>query len=202
MGKDGRMWTTFGIWAAGIALAPFTGGASVAAAAVYGGLRVAADINIDERPAPRNIESAAEARRSERVTKLEVRYCHIMTDNDDDTWGKVGDAAATAAARALAITTQAVHHHFVILTLETGTLVYVDKHGYRNVLVRDNKKGKNGDGDEWLDSELLKSCSPARWNGNVNLGDVIDFVSRDEFETYHLIDANCQHFAEALYQWI
>ncbi|AGO84732.1 hypothetical protein psal_cds_747 [Pandoravirus salinus] len=202
MGKEGRVWGTFGIWAAGIALAPFTGGASVVAAGIYGGVRMVAEANIDERPAYKNIERAAEARRSERVTQLEIRYCHISNDDDSDALGSAADAGITLAARALAMSTQAAHHHFVILVLESGTLIYVDKHSHRNVLVRDDKRGKNGGGDKWLSSELLKSCSPTRWNGNVNLGDVIDFVSRDQFETYHLIDANCQHFAEALYQWI
>lgn len=202
MGKEGRVWGTFGIWAAGIALAPFTGGASVVAAGIYGGVRMAAEANIHERNTSKNIERAAEDRRSERVVRLEIRYCHITSDNDKDVLGDAADAGLTLAARALAMTTQAAHHHFVMLTLESGTLIYVDKHSQRNVLVRDDKRGKNGGGDEWLDSALLKWCSPTRWNGNVDLGDVIDFVSRDEFSTYHLIDANCQHFAQALYEWI
>jgi hypothetical protein len=206
MGRWTRVWSSIGIIVGGVVLAPFTGGASVAVALGtfgYGTARLIGEGLIEDKYARKNIERAAEALSSERVTRLEVRYCHIASDDDDDTKGEFLDAAGTLGARALAMTTSALHHHFVILTLESGTIIYVDKHGRRNVLVRTDRRGKNGAGDAWLSSALLKECKPTRWGGNVNLGDVIRFVSDDErFGTYHLLDANCQHFAEAIYQWI
>jgi hypothetical protein len=137
--------------------------------------------------------------RNERVVLLEVMYCHIV---GDDIGGEMADAGATLLARGMLITTQAAHHHYVILTLESGALVYMDKHNKRNIRVRTDKKGLNIVGDRWLRGEVLKSTAPTRWGGNVSLNDLVNKASSSNLEYYHLIDSNCQHFAEELYQFV
>ena len=87
----------------------------------------------------------------QRITQCEIRYCHIN--------GALADFGLTLAARLSFLTTQAAHHHFIILTLECGALIYIDKHSYRNIIIRNDKDGLNGGGDEWLSSESLKCYS-------------------------------------------
>jgi hypothetical protein len=200
--QEARMWTTGAVWVGSILLAPVTGGTSLLVGGGIAAVRVGTEVSIPTRRAPVNRDRRLDAMRSKKVASLEVRYCHIASDKDGEVMGAAGDAGLTAAGRLFGMTTMAAHHHFVILTLESGELVYIDKHGERNILLVTDKRGKNGGGNAWLSSELLKSCKPTRWSGNVNLGNVIDHAERDEFQWYHLLDDNCQHFAEALYQWI
>lgn len=189
-----------GIAIAGWALSPFTFGVSGLAGFVVMAVREEVNNNIHNRDAPvRNWISQSSPLRGERIVDIEVRYCHI---NKGGIEGPLLDAGGTLAARGLGLTTQALHHHFVIATLETGTYIYLDKHGYRNIRERPNKCGLNGAGDDWMSSELLKRTRPTRNGGVVTLADLIDYAERDQFGTYHLLDDNCQHFAEALYQWI
>lgn len=133
----------------------------------------------------------------ERVTKVEIRYCHLN--------GEIADFFTTLGARLSMLTFQAAHHHFLILTLKSGKLIYIDKHSKRNILLRPDKRGKNGPGNEWLSSECLRYCKPKVYNGHVMLYDVIRKIKYGGMfldSHYHLIDNNCQHFAQCLYEWL
>lgn len=128
-----------------------------------------------------------------KIRTVEVRYCHLK--------GPVRDFFLTAVARLSFTTSQAAHHHFVILTLESEEYVYIDMHADRNIMVRGNKDGKNGDGSEWLSSERLKFYEVGKYK-DIILADVVRYVERDSNGNYDLIDNNCQHFAEKLRQWL
>lgn len=191
--EQSRIWTNFGIGAAGILLAPVTGGVSAVAGFGLIGTRVGSEMYVNSQlthNAEINNEISYSSQLMEKkVTRLEIRYCHISSD--------INDALITLVGRATFMSAMAAHHHFVILTLESGEYIYVDKHGYRNIIERNDKRGKNGPGNEWLESALLKECT----SNNITLRNVVDYINNYTSGEYHLLDKNCQHYAQQIYDW-
>jgi hypothetical protein len=129
--------------------------------------------------------------RGDRVVAIEARWCQ-------PNWPLV-DFAMTQIGRLSLMTTAAVRHHFIVLRLESGALVYVDKHGQRNVLLATrDRKGINSRG-QWVDSSLLYVIAV---EGHVTLDDVIGYVERDAFARFGLLADNCQHFAADVAEWV
>ncbi|QYB17401.1 hypothetical protein PV-S19_0037 [Pacmanvirus S19] len=193
MGNEfGRSCVNVGATIASISLAPVTGGASLFIMIPVAG-RVIGENSINWRDTEVNNQVSRKFY-EERVLNVEIRYCHIDKD-----WK---DAGVTLGARTLGMTTAACHHWFIIAELESGQLIYIDKHWYRNILERDDRCGKNGGGTDWISSERLKCSSVERWRGNVRLEELICFVEREEHKRYHLLDDNCQDFAKRVFNWL
>ncbi len=190
--KNSRSIATFSIMATGIILGPFTGGVSSVAALGLVAARQNIEIAIDNNyvhNADLKIEGITDSLKYKKIIKIEIIYCHISDS--------LTDASATLIARATFMTEKAAHHHYLIITLESGEFVYFDKHSYRNILVRPDKKGKNGPGNEWINGYLLKRKYIYK---NTNLGELIEFVKNNTESKYHLLDNNCQHFCEEIYK--
>lgn len=186
-----------GIAGAGIILAPFTGGVSAVVGTTVAAARYTADYQIDKRCTHwanmrvHNIPSDSPAW-DDTVTYFEVRYCHIN--------GTVGDFGATLAGRALFMTTDAAHHHFIIITLRRGTRVYLDKHGDRNLKIVTDNNGLSVTGGKFDEpSEMLRRYLPR--HDNITLRNVYDRARDDKYGNYHLLDENCQDFVEAIIDW-
>jgi len=193
MGNTGvRSCVNLGTTILSVGLAPVTGGVSLLGL-VPVGLRVVSENNINWRDTIVN-DHISDKFRNEKVINVEIRYCHI-----GEAWK---DAGATLAARGLMMTTAACHHWFIIVELSSGQLIYIDKHWDRNILERDDRRGKNGGGNDWLASERLKCSTVEHWRGNVILEELINYVKRDEHRRYHLLDDNCQHFAKKVFNWL
>jgi hypothetical protein len=193
MGNEfGRSCVNVGATIASVGLAPVTGGVSLIGLIPVAG-RVIGENNIEWREADVNDELDSKYG-NENVINVEVRYCHIGKDWED--------AGATLLARGLMMTSAACHHWFIIVELESGKLIYIDKHGYRNIIERSDRCGKNGGGTAWIDSALLKRSKVTRWAGNVRLRELVNYVKLDEHKYYHLLDDNCQHFAKKVYKWL
>lgn len=192
----GRLAGTAGIAGAGIALAPFTGGISAVIGTTAAVARYTADYQIEKRCTHwadmrvHNI-SPDDPAWDDTVTCFEVRYCHIN--------GVVGDFGVTLAGRALLMTTDASHHHFIIITMRRGTMVYLDKHGYRNLKIVDNKLGLSLAGKFDEPSESLQRYLPR--HDNITLRNVYDIAREDKYGSYHLLDKNCQNFTKAIIDW-
>jgi hypothetical protein len=193
MGNElGRSCVNLGTVIASVGLAPVTGGTSLLAL-TYVAARVAGENNINWRDT--NVNNKVDLTFvNEKVINVEIRYCHIGED-----WK---DAGATVLARGLMLTTAACHHWFIIVKLESGKLIYIDKHWDRNIIERGDRRGINGGGNNWIDSALLKESPVTRWSGNVRLEELIAYVERSEHARYHLLDDNCQHFAKKVYKWL
>ncbi|KAF2070162.1 hypothetical protein CYY_008519 [Polysphondylium violaceum] len=119
-----------------------------------------------------------------------MRWCQLDT--------KVRDAALTLAARMSLMTSRAAHHHFIIVTLESGDCVYFDKGSYRNIFIVHNTNGLNKF-NKWVPSNLMRAQTATKGK---TLKDLYNYASLDKFRPYHPLDKNCQHFADALYDWV
>ncbi|QGR54367.1 hypothetical protein [Moumouvirus maliensis] len=192
--SSSRSASNTGMIIGGIFLAPVTGGWSLLAL-VPAAVRTGAEIKINWRETKVNDCIGNSSYLDSKVKNVEVRFCHIGEDWED--------AGLTLAGRSLFMTTDACHHWFIIVEIEgLNDYVYIDKHFYRNIIIRKNKDGKNGGGNGWFSSDLKWRSDVKRWNGNVTLRELIDYVKRDEHKNYHLIDDNCQDFAEKVYNWL
>lgn len=125
---------------------------------------------------------------SAKVRRVEWRYCHSS--------GDISDFGATLANRLLSTHSwKAAHHHFILLFLDNGKMVYIDKHARRNILYTDNTNGLNKS-EHWVYSTLHKQCTTTR-----SLGEFVAFAEQDRFLHYKLLENDCQDFAEAIYLW-
>ncbi|AKI80609.1 hypothetical protein QJ850_gp090 [Acanthamoeba polyphaga mimivirus] len=191
--SSSRSMTNSGMFVGSLALAPFTGGFSLLGL-IPATVRTIAEVKINWRIVDIN-NCISSSYYDYKIKNIEIRYCHI-----DDDWI---DAGVTLAARTFVVSTDAAHHWFVILELEGfDDYIYIDKHYFRNILIRKNKKGKNGGGDAWFESALKWRSDIKKYDGNVTLGQLISYVESDEHKYYHLIDDNCQHFAKKVYSWL
>lgn len=194
--SEKRTIENIGLIVGGMIFAPLTAGISLAIGGGLAGIRSVADGIVEENCthySSINIDiGSMDRNKILDIKAIEIRYCHITNP--------AGDALLTLLARGLVMTKQAAHHHFIIITLDPGQYIYLDKHSYRNILIRNNKKGKNGSGNDWLESEILKSKSIS--SSKLTLNDIIQFINNHTSGDYHLLDDNCQHFATKIYnQW-
>jgi hypothetical protein len=177
------------IYVASIGLAPVTGGVSLLGLIPTAGRLIEAKIaDSDRHKTSVNIDPAINSIKNEKVSSLEYRYCHLSN--------KYADFGMTLAHRISFMGSNAAHHHFILLYTYNGNIIYIDKHGRRNILKRTNTQGMNMKA-EWVNSAIEKNCSVS----NKNVQDFIEFAKRDEFSIYHLSNSNCQHFAEAIYNF-
>lgn len=124
-----------------------------------------------------------------KVVRVEWRYCHLGSE--------IGDFFLTTLNRTLTWDAKAAHHHFLILYLQDGGMVYVDKHWDRNIRRTGDTNGRNKDGES-VSSDVKTSCSSRR----VTVGEVVDFCSQERFARYVLRESDCQDFAEDVYNWL
>jgi hypothetical protein len=190
--SESRMATSFAITVGSMVAAPFTGGVSLVV-----GLGAVSTRNIMESHISENYTRETKIRNAippkldlgSQIKFIEIRYCHIS--------GPITDFSSTLAARSFGMTTKAAHHHFIIIELESGQIIYTDKHYDINLIQRNNRQGKAGNG-EWIDSECLKSKQVS----NTNLLEVVQHIKENSSKRYHLLDDNCQDFAEFVYDFV
>ncbi|KAF2072122.1 hypothetical protein CYY_006567 [Polysphondylium violaceum] len=176
---------------AGVALAPVTGGLSLIGTG-YGVLRFAEEGAVSSTfDSIVNCQISSDSQLWEKkIQSIEMRWCQLTN--------KGKDAATTFLARVSMMTTRAAHHHFIIVTLESGDCVYFDKHSHRNILVVYNTDGFNQN-NEWVPSNLMRGGTATKGK---TLKELYNYATLDKFMLYHTLDSNCQHFADALYDYI
>jgi len=196
--STGRAVTGFGVATLGFALAPFTGGASAIAGVTFYTATMVNEVVVSNTGThtcgySEHNMSSDRGIWGEKVKYMEIRYCHIT--------GPFWDAMGTWYARASMATTDAAHHHFLLLQLESGKTVYLDKHANINIAIVHNTLGLDQDGRFTMESRSLKQTSASKWGGNVLLQHVWNEACTDKYREYHLLDNNCQKFAKNIYDY-
>lgn len=141
------------IWTVGIALAPLTGGISVAITAPLVVTQAVVTVTaqaVTESYATQVQHSRIQEFLDHTVVRVEYRICHLF--------GTFSDFGLTVANRLLTLdSTKAAHHHFLIMYLENETMIYVDKE--QNIVFRQvfNTNGRVNGKDKG--SAIYKQCA-------------------------------------------